>query len=193
MAIAQHSSRTQEHPTPEIVLAPARALLGGRVGLDPASTPAFNRVVRARRIYTRRDDGLAQRWSARTVFLNPPGGVLVWKNGRWVARKGRGPGRSSAFVWWDKLVDEYVSGNVDQAVFVGFTLEILRASQAAVLPVQCFARCYPKKRIAFAGTDPTHGNVIAWLPPPRMSAAEILVRMRVHFGHLGYCEGPGPR
>lgn len=189
--IAQHHSKTAEHPTPAVVVDAARGLMGG-IDLDPASTPAFNRNVGAKRIHTRRDDGLAYEWSGR-VFLNPPGGVMLWKNGRWRARVGKGPGTSSAFVWWDKLVNEYSAGHTKQAVFVGFSLEVLRTTQKASRPIQSFARCYPAKRMAFSGDDPTNGNIVAWLPPKGMPADEVLAKMREHFGHLGYCEGPGPR
>jgi hypothetical protein len=72
---ALHSSKSQEHLTPEDIIEAARATLGG-FDLDPATTPFANELIRAERIYTRADDdGLVKPWFGRT-WLNPPGGAL---------------------------------------------------------------------------------------------------------------------
>lgn len=187
--IPQHSSATNEHYTPSSVVEPARALLGG-FDLDPASCLEANARVQARRIYTIEDDGLAQEWEGLT-FLNPPGGKLKRAGDRWVPTKG-GKSESSMRVWWAKLVREWLSCRVGEAFFVGFTLEILRLSQHdCLLPVQAFPRCYPKERLAFRGDDPTHANVLVWLPDVHRGPSWRIDadRMRQHFGHLGHCEG----
>lgn len=168
--IAQHRSATNEHYTPADVVNRAREVLGG-IDLDPASCEAANETVRASRIYTAADDGLVQPWRGK-VFLNPPGG-----------RVGRD---SSQLRWWSKLVTEVYEGRVTQAIFVGFNLEILRLSQAAPLPVQAFARCYPRERLCFGGEDPTHANVIVYVPP----TPGHYPLFRAAFETLGFCE-PG--
>lgn len=91
-------------------------------------------------------------------------------------------------VWWDKLAREWDAGHVSAAFFVGFTLEILRTSQSCHLPVQAFPRCYPKERMAFGGDDPTHANVLAYLPPKGTLPVLALADLTQHFGHLGLCE-----
>lgn len=48
-----------------------RRLFEGRIDLDPCSTPEANNTIKARRYYTKADDGLKSRWSGY-VFLNPP-------------------------------------------------------------------------------------------------------------------------
>ena len=68
--------RTNDHPnqrqlTPPYVLEPIRAALGG-IELDPCTEP--DNPTKAERFFTASDDGLAQPWAARSVFVNPPYG-----------------------------------------------------------------------------------------------------------------------
>jgi phage N-6-adenine-methyltransferase len=56
--------------TPIEIVTPARTVLGA-IDLDPPSTDAANQIVKAKRIYTKQDDGLKQEWNGR-VWLNPP-------------------------------------------------------------------------------------------------------------------------
>ncbi len=58
--------------TPEYVLAPVRAALGGVIDLDPCTTP--ENPVGATRFYAPPDDGLILPWDAQTVYVNPPYG-----------------------------------------------------------------------------------------------------------------------
>jgi len=53
------------------------------IDLDPASPGATKPLVVANRYFTIEDDGLAQDWIARTVFLNPPYGRDI---GRWTRK-----------------------------------------------------------------------------------------------------------
>jgi len=193
MSNIQHSSESAEHYTPVRIVDPSRELMGG-IDLDPASNGAANKYIRAIKFYTKRRSGLTKQWYGR-VFLNPPGGlcdaegrtVINAKAGRPSCRDsgacGLPPGHthqgvtSSAKFWWNKLVQEYVSGRVEQAVFVGFSLEILQSTQVpydnrAVLPLH-FPCCYPSERVRFLqeqegqlveGDQPTHANVLVYLP-----------------------------
>jgi hypothetical protein len=189
--IPQHSSQTNEHYTPEEVVEPARALLGG-FDLDPASCAEANASIGASTIFTIDDDGLSRKWFGR-VFLNPPGGLVRLVNGRWEPvpknENGRymGPGDSSMCVWWEHLAQAWLRGEVEQAFFVGFTLEILRTSQAGI-PAHAFPRCYPKSRLHFKGRSPTHANVLVYLPPREMSSDEAVTALAAHFSGLGFCE-----
>jgi len=79
--------------TPEHVLAAARETLGDQIDLDPA-THASN-PTKARRFFTRDDDGLSSPWSASLdVFVNPPYGkaLLTWVL-KIVQEARRAPGR----------------------------------------------------------------------------------------------------
>ena len=97
-------NNTEEWYTPSDVIEKVRAVLGD-IDLDPASNPVANEVVKARHIYTKDDDGLIQKWSG-TVFLNPP----------------FGSDKISQFV--EKLVDEYQSGNVSEAILLTESLSL---------------------------------------------------------------------
>lgn len=185
--IPQHLSSTWEHYTPIEVVEAARQTLGA-FDLDPASCEDANKRVKASRFLTVSDDGLQDGvpWRGR-VFLNPPGGAFVLKEQDQLrvqqslpkakakarieqlkadnrALTERWGTKSRACAWWRKLVEEFDAGRVRSAVFVGFTLEILRSSQGGkwAEPFD-FARCFPRERLHFDGADPTHGNVIVYL------------------------------
>jgi hypothetical protein len=166
----QHSSATAEHYTPKPIVTAARKVLGG-IDLDPASCELAQHVVQAEAWYgpgsPYGENGLKEPWLGR-VFLNPPGGS--------VPEEFRGMGtRTSAALWWGVLAGAWVLGEIEQAIFIGFTLEILRSAQAldTVQPLD-FPMCFPAKRIAFDTTEegvrvgssqPGHANVIVYLPP----------------------------
>jgi ParB family chromosome partitioning protein len=181
MTIAQHLSKTVEWYTPSNIVEAARFLMGG-IDLDPASCLVANETVKAKRIYDAADDGLTKPWHGK-VFCNPPGGVR--------------DGESSMRLWWEKIATEYVSSRIEQGFFVAFTLEILRTSQQGYA-AQRFFRCYPKSRIKFvgAGQQPTHANVLIYLPPavtvfrPVDERRKQFERFRNIFSEVGYCE-PG--
>jgi hypothetical protein len=195
----KHSSESAEHGTPAEYAAATRALMGG-VTLDPCSSKLANTVIQAQRFYTKRDDGYHKRMRGR-VSLNPPGGLCEFESGRPVynATKTRqgcsitgacglkpGPDHhhvgvtSSAKAWLYKLTCDYRDEYVSQAVFYGFTLEILQSSQTELpggielpLLLQDFPCCYPRERMQFnemvdgqliKGKQPTHANVIAYMP-----------------------------
>lgn len=157
----KHSSAKDDWMTPQDVIEAARSLLGS-VDLDPASSAQANERVRATRFIDRNEDGLTSSWgtveSPVTVFLNPPG-----------SKKGN---RSVSALFWERLMREYEAGTVQEAVFVGFSLEQLQTTQGkGVLSMCQFPFCVPAKRLRFvdpagSGKDsPSHANVIVYVPP----------------------------
>lgn len=174
--LPQHLTNSNDHGTPRGIVELARKVLVG-IDLDPASTEAHNRTVRAKCIFTSREDGLVQPWRGR-VFLNPPGGVIKSKEemARWKTR-------SRAVAWWRMLVEEYGAGRIYAAIFIGFNMEILATSQSTEwMSVLDFPFCVPKKRIAFTGKQPTHSNVVVYVGPKAN-----LKKFRSVFSEIGQC------
>jgi hypothetical protein len=177
---ALHLSLSNEHYTPRATVDAAREVLDGRIDLDPASCELANKIVGATKIYTRDDDGLAQPWHGN-VFLNPPGGKVE--------------GASSALIWWRHLLGCWFRGDVGAAIFIGFSLEILRSTQAqgeVSLDPFDFPFAVPRQRMRFLTAhdgalvsqgSPTHANVIVFLP--RHGSATEVQRFAQVFAKLG--------
>ena len=74
MAHVRHNSGRVEWYTPVHIIEAARAVMGG-IDLDPASSEAANRIVRAEHFYSRADNGLRpdRPWWGR-IWLGPPFG-----------------------------------------------------------------------------------------------------------------------
>jgi hypothetical protein len=184
--IPQHLSESADHQTPDYIVEPARQVLG-QIDLDPASCREANKVVRATSYFAPPHDGLLKDWDGR-VFLNPPGGSLILTKKKrekmkltdveamelaeqWGAESERWKTKSRAVAWWRKLCEEWLGDRAHEAVFVGFSIDVLQASQGEkTWPGMLeFPVCVPEKRIRFVsngkpGKAPTHGNVIAYLP-----------------------------
>lgn len=215
---ARHSSASVEHYTPAEIVDAARATMGG-IDLDPASCTFANRTVKAAAIFTApividgREEwpgGFVRPWTTSDgrpsrVFLNPPGGMCD-REGRPVRRdKDRGKGyfypdgkicnvaQAAASAWWWKLSREVRAGHVEQAIFVGFSLEILQVTQTAppdgLLPVAAWPLCVPRRRVAYChedagelvvGASPPHGTVIAYI-----GAAHRVANFAVCFAKIG--------
>jgi hypothetical protein len=148
----------------------------GGIDVDPASCAKANEVVKARAFCSK--DALDEPWdyagAPAKVFLNPPGGKLDRKTFKPIAS---GPGLSAAAVFWWKLLDEYRAGNVEQAIFVCFSLNVFQNSQDHDYPPPYrFPFVVPSSRLKFWNErtpigkgQPQHCNAIVYLPPkPRL-------------------------
>jgi hypothetical protein len=150
-----HSSKSNEHYTPPAIVEAARATMGG-IDLDPASCHEANEVVGAGWFFGLPADALQAQWGnwggepmrnnrisgPARVFCNPPGGKIGKK--------------SRAVVWWEKLCNEWLDGNVEQAVYICFNLEVLNTTQGSPSPCLDFPICYFRQRPKFwtPGTPP---------------------------------------
>lgn len=179
MSNVQHSSESNEHSTPQHIADGARQLMGG-ITLDPASSKLANTIIRAKRFYTKKENGYLRPWKGN-VFWNPPGGICEFQTGREIIKStkdragckvtgacGLPPGplhkhvqpTSSAKAWWFQGAKHYEAGLIRHGFFVGFTLEILQSTQteypdgsrAAFIPAQ-FPYCIPNERLEFLVED----------------------------------------
>lgn len=190
---AQHSSATAEHMTPIEIVRAARLWMGA-IDTDPASCDIAQEQIGATRFFTKKTNGFNRQWPG-SVFLNPPGGlcdatgreVLIETKKRRSCSEtgdcGLAPGHvhhgvtSSAKAWYWRLVDNYMAGNTERAIFVAFSIELLQATQVKPparrpLPLE-LPFCVPRKRITFwverrgvltPGKSPTHSSCIIAFP-----------------------------
>lgn len=151
--IARTLSGSDAWFTPAIYLDLVREVFGGEIELDPASCEQANAIVRAKRYYSKQQDGLSQEWKARTFFLNPP-------YGRGVKHK------SNQEIWSQKLIQEYESGHVEEAIL------LLNACTGTAyfqnLLNHGYHICLVRGRIHFDGNGksmegPTHDNAFIYL------------------------------
>lgn len=208
---ATHSSEEVNYGTPLDIIAAGTKLLGGAIDLDPASCDEFNENVKATSYYNAVSNGFLRRWWGR-VLLNPPGGWCDTRGQRVIKRRkgigpctetgecGLPPGHthdaclSATKEWWKKLAVEWESGNVQQALFVGFNQGILQTSQvdrgdySICLDFPC---CWPSTRLAYLRLDGTPANsppqtsVLVYLPPVGLPPVEAVRLMRRTFRDIG--------
>jgi len=119
--------------TPEAYLDAARVALGGVIDLDPFSSTSANKRVKANRIFTVKDDGLAQAWDATTVFMNPP------YSGKLCA------------LGVNKFLDEYKRDSFQDGVFLVNNATETRWFQRALSETN--AVCFTNHRISFLNED----------------------------------------
>jgi hypothetical protein len=124
--------------TPAGYLDAARAVMGDipsaslRTGdLDPATCAAAQEVVRARRFFTKGDDGLAQEWRGR-IWLNPPYSAAL----------------APRFI--DKLCAEYDAGRIEEAVVLVNTARKRYSATPRTRPGSM--ACWSGSRLAFCAS-----------------------------------------
>jgi hypothetical protein len=139
----------------------------GEIDLDPATSRQAQKIVRARRCYTKAEDGLRQHWRGR-VFLNSPYSRELMP----------------AFI--DKLIREYEDGDVTEAVCLSHnftdTIWFRRLAEAAS------AFCFTHGRVKFldpSGSEasPTQGQAFTYLGRRKSQFAK-------HFGPIGFVVVP---
>ena len=136
--------KTQDWYTPLEVIALVRLVMG--IDLDPASDDVAQQWIQASNYYTPAIDGLAQPWFGR-VFLHPPA-------------------RGKTAKWTKKLLAEYESGRVEEAVLL---VTPSAGSKWFQKLMRLFPVCFPDERISFLDDQgkrqprPKHGNAIFYL------------------------------
>lgn len=178
-----------EYYTPPEYTSAAAAMFRWKIDLDPASSERANRLVGAENIFTIEDDGLKQKWFGN-VWMNHPFSKgekachIDRKKCKKARCKKRGyhidqdiPGNSD---WVNKLISEYESGNVNEAVMICF----LSASESWFRPLLEFPICFINGRVDYLDKNyertrgAPKGSVIIYL-------GRNEARFRQYFERLG--------
>ena len=124
------SSESNSWYTPLLYVEAARRVMGG-IDLDPASIPAVNNWIKAKKIYTIEDDGLTKTWRG-SIFCNPP--------------YGKTNGKSNQEIWTDYALHQYAEGFISEAIILTKTVPGYKWWETLFrgLPV-----CMCRERIAF--------------------------------------------
>jgi hypothetical protein len=175
------ATTSNEHYTPWEYAEASREVMGC-IDLDPASCREANRVIQAN-VWNGPENGTdglqvakANGWHGN-VFLNPPGGYML-ENGKRVSCVPR---------WWRALMQQRQLGNVTEAIFLAFNMNVFRTAQAFddVPPPHLFPFCVPSDRICFdrlneagervPGKQPPQDSAIIYIPPSGLTRRDIAV------------------
>ena len=156
--------KSQDWYTPPEIIAYVRLVM--EIDLDPASDEIGQQWVQATTYYTPSQDGLSHPWFGR-VFLHPPAYTKTTK-------------------WINKLLDEYESGRVLEAILL---VTPSAGSKWFQKLTRLFPVCFPDKRISFLDRQarpqprPKHGNAIFYL-------GQNVQRFKQVFGAIGSVSSP---
>ncbi len=162
-----YAGTSQEWYTPAHIIAAVYEVLGG-IDLDPASCERANETVRAATFYTEQQNGLTLPWRGR-VWLNPPYGT-VRSHAFW-------QGRSLAGFFYQKALDEYRKGNIEQAIL----LVKADPKQSWFWPLWDFLICFARDRVYFDRPDGEackhqFGTCFCYLGPHEPRFVEVFSR-----------------
>ena len=145
--------------TPAHYIESARKVMGS-IDLDPASCEMAQTVVKAKRYYSRAEDGLSQSWNAENIWLNCP--------------------YSQPQPWIRKLIDQHIMPNrqavvlVNNATETGWFQALLKAADAV---------CFPSQRLAFWRHD--HAEVGARQGQAFFYFGHFVDDFKAEFGEYG--------
>lgn len=103
-------TKSNEWYTPARYVEAARSVMGS-IDLDPASCKEANMVVKAARYFTQHDNGLAQDWIAKNVWLNPP-----YSSPHSAPGKNGGQLKGQTGLFLAKLIRHVEQGDIQQAI-----------------------------------------------------------------------------
>ena len=140
--------------TPQIILEAARKTLG-EFDLDPASSEQANKFVRAKKFYTKEDNGLSRSWFGR-IWMNHPFS------------------RTENALWINKLVNDYDQGNIKEACCITYAC----TSEKWFRPLFHYIQCFLSPRTNYLLPDGsvykgvTKGSVVTYLGINRQAFAD---------------------
>lgn len=153
----------------------------GEIDLDPASTRLANRTVKAKRIFTKKSNGLLQPWTADNVWLNHPfqKGELACKP---ICKKKTCNDPTTAnyrgfcitenipsnLEWISKLISEYKKGNFSESLNISF---VNSSEKWCQLLLKEGIQCFIEKRVEYYSPSGktsggvTKGSMLTYLGP----------------------------
>lgn len=143
------SAETVRWGTPSYLIEPSRVVLG-RIDLDPFSERAFNKRVKAKKIYTRRSNGYKKSWFGN-VFFNAPGGLVN--------------GESAMGLAFEKAIKEYKAGRISACVCLLKAAVGYKWFEAVYAYPLCFLRERPKfhEPGGDVRNESPHGYVVVYI------------------------------
>lgn len=135
--------------TPVDVAAITAAFFGGTIDLDPASSKHANTVVGAERYFTHVDNGLKQKWKAKSVYLYPPRDFL--NSGEQppdplIYHRRKRFQKSAQRIWLEEAYRKYIKKEFDEAIIFLTSAEVALITTQKLnidLPL-CVMREHPK-------------------------------------------------
>ena len=119
--------------SPANVVGVTTSFFDGQIDLDPASSSEANTLINAYRYFTIRENGLAQTWKAKNVYLYPPRDFLTTteqpKETLLFNRRRRFQ-KSAQRVWLEECLRKYRRGEFEQAII------FLTSTEVALLVTQ---------------------------------------------------------
>lgn len=155
----------EEWYTPAAYVESARKVMGS-IDLDPASCDFANKVVKAKRFFTKDENGQDRKWRGN-VWLNPPYTSDLIKG------------------FTDRLCDSFKAGQVSQAVFL--THNNTDAAWWHKAAGSCQRICLTRGRVKFydgtgTASSPTHGHCFIYFG----SRPELFVKEFSQYGSILY-------
>ena len=152
------------------LIASAHALLEG-IELDVASSKIANKYVEATNFFTPSDDGLnSQQWFGN-VYLFPPRGAYFWykKNDKWKMTRASSPTLTSSHaVWFRKLYNSWLSGEIKQGLYFTNCPDMNRYEQKIYDFPDCILKTAPlllKNTSTGVSKHKTCTSFLVYLPP----------------------------
>lgn len=136
--------KNNEWFTPARYVEAARRVMG-EIDLDPASCELANKVVKAAKYHTKEDNGLERPWYGR-VWLNPPYGRIHPDL--------TGSIQSFQKAFAEKLLREYSTGNIEQAIL----LSLGNPNSVWFQPFFDYTLCFYRGHIDFYRPDGSTGT-----------------------------------
>lgn len=168
------SSETEDYGTPSAYAELSRYVMGA-IDCDPASSAYWNHhVIKAKAFYDERSDGLKSPLFGK-IFHNPPSNREL---------------KMTVRPWWERLVDHYLRGEVECAIWIGFQMGQLQTLQSAPAHPLQFLNLFPSARIDFL----RRGSAVAAgqrLKSEHPSATALLLEelreKQIHARRAGLC------